>query len=428
MRRSLAEIEDWQSLTNAYSQVLAGQAEMAALEQDATPSSGPLAGVPFAVKDLFDVAGHPTTGCSRFYADNIATSTAPVVQRVLDAGGILVGKTNQHELAMGGTNVVSACGPTHNPFDLDRITGGSSGGSAAAVATRTVPIALGTDTGGSIRNPSSMCGLFGLKPTNGKVSSVGVMPLSPSLDCPGPMAADAQHLALLWRVMSGSDDEPREVTRVGVLDGHFSERVHPAVRAAIAATVDALRELGIEIVDVDGQPDPAFDLWGDFVCMEFIEAHPALLDGREKLFERTASFVDRGASLSPAEREHLRTVPDVARRWFAQRLDGVDVLLAPSAPYPAPRATDDEVDVGGGQTVDVHLGGTSRFTRPVNLAGCPAITIPAGMSEGLPIGIQLIGRVDDEATLISLAASLEASGDRFCSPTPPDPRTAAAAR
>src|SRR2546421_5894345 len=210
VEEALETIDRWQPVTNAFSQIFrdAGSEE---------PREGPLSGVPVAVKDLFDVAGHETTGCSEAYRGNVASRDAVVVRRLREAGAILVGKCNQHELAFGTTNLISACGPAHNPFDPGRIVGGSSGGSAAAVATRCVPIALGTDTGGSIRIPASYCGLFGLKPTHGRLSLEGVMPLAASLDCPGPIASTAADLALAWRALSGEAPSDAPAARIAVL-------------------------------------------------------------------------------------------------------------------------------------------------------------------------------------------------------------------
>src|SRR5438132_509274 len=206
VRRSLDLLSRWQPVTNAFSQVFADEA----LEEAAEAREGTLAGVPVAVKELFDVAGRETTGCCAAYRGNVAKADAPVVRALRDAGAILVGKTNMHELAFGTTNLISACGPAHNPWDPERVPGGSSGGSGAAVGSRVVPIALGTDTGGSIRIPSSFCGVFGLKPTHGRLSLDGVMPLAVSLDCPGPMAWSAGDLALAWKALSGerSSDAP----------------------------------------------------------------------------------------------------------------------------------------------------------------------------------------------------------------------------
>lgn len=427
VQASLKQIARWQTLTNAFSEVWGPEATRAARGADTKIESGaklgPLFGVPIAVKDVFDVAGHPTTGCSEAYADNIAATDAVLVTALRDAGAILVGKTNMHELAMGGTNLVSSCGPTRNPFATDRITGGSSGGSAAALATGVVPLALGTDTGGSIRNPASMCGLFGLKPTQGRLSTDGVMALAPSLDCPGPMAYSARDLGLLWSVLAGSPEKSVRVSRVGLLGGYFADGMHPTVRAAVAATANALAETGIVVVEKNGTEgiQQINDAWRDFVRMEMVEAHPELAERRGRLAPATAEHVTAGLKLVEAGEQHaLRRRPREARGWFERRFEGVDLLLAPSAPYPAPSALADEVPVGGGRSIDVHLGGTSRFTRVVNFSGAPALTIPTGVTdEGLPIGVQLIARWGAEDVLLTVARELEASFDRFRSPAPP---------
>jgi aspartyl-tRNA(Asn)/glutamyl-tRNA(Gln) amidotransferase subunit A len=415
---ALARIAEWQPVTNAFSQIYGEEARAG------NPRPGPLSGVPVAVKDLFDVAGYETTGCSKAFAGNVATVDAELVRKLRGAGAVIVGKTNMHELAMGGTNLISACGPTCNPWDPARITGGSSGGSAAAVATDCVPIALGTDTGGSIRNPCVLCGCWGLKPTHGRLSLQGVMPLAPSLDAAGPLAASAKDLDLAWRVLSGSDGAGALPARAGVLGGFFASHVHSDIRAAIDAVREGLERIGVEVIGLDGDGvDFAFEAWTDFVCMEMIDSRPGLPELSDKLFPRTAGFVARGMSLDESQREALRAVPSKAREWFDRRFDQVDLLLAPSAPYPAPLADQDEVGVGGGETVDVHLGGTSRFTRPVNMAGNPAIAVPAGRGrEGLPVGAQLIGRRGEDETLLAVAASLERLGDPFRPRVPPSRR------
>src|SRR5206468_36393 len=206
MGRALARAEAWQPSMNAFSQLPTEGSHLdAALALDAYPSGselGPVAGVPMAIKDLFDVNGWETSGCCAAYRGTIATRDAPTVERAFREGLLLVGKTNQHELAAGGTNLVSACGRTGNPWDPSRMTGGSSGGSAAAVAAGIVPLAFGSDTGGSIRIPAAMCGTFGLKPTTGRLPLEGLMPLAPSMDCLGPIAATAGDLELLFQAMA----------------------------------------------------------------------------------------------------------------------------------------------------------------------------------------------------------------------------------
>ncbi len=203
---AIRSLQDWQPVTNATSQLFASEALRAA---DALPARpiGPLHGVPVLVKELFDVAGHETTGCCEAFRGNIASADAFVVQRLREAGAIIVGKANMHELAASGTNHISSCGPTRNPWAPDRLTGGSSGGSAAAVATRSVPFTLGTDTAGSIRVPSSFCGTTGLKPTHGRLPMAGTMPLSPRMGCIGPMAGSVEDVALGYAALANEQNQ-----------------------------------------------------------------------------------------------------------------------------------------------------------------------------------------------------------------------------
>jgi aspartyl-tRNA(Asn)/glutamyl-tRNA(Gln) amidotransferase subunit A len=268
-----------------------------------------------------------------------------------------------------------------------------------------------------------MCGIFGLKPTFGRVPLEGAMPLSPSIDCAGPLAATAGDLGTAFRVLSGSADTGSRPRRIGRLRGFFDELVHPDVRDAVDAVESALREAGYDVADADGSgAEPLFEGWPDFVCMELVEAHPRLPDLRELLFPRTAGFVARGLNLTDEERTTLRGLPAKAREWFAQRLDTFDVLIGPSAPYPAPRADEDDVEVGEGRRVDVHLGGTSSFTRPGSLAGVPGLTIPAGLGarSGMPVGVQLTAAWGQDETLLALAAELEAA--TFTAPPLPPER------
>ncbi len=423
----LASLERWQPVTNAFSRVFAGEALAEAEKLDAgLDGDGALRGVPVAIKDLFDVAGHETTGCCAAYESNVAADDAELVRRLRRAGAIIVGKTNQHELAMGATNQISACGPAHNPWDPERITGGSSGGSAAAVVSGVVDLALGTDTGGSIRIPSSLCGCWGLKPTHGSLPLDGVMPLAPSLDCPGPMALDAAGLELLWCVLSGTTPErlaPQPVRRVGLLTGVFERRVHPDSREGVGALALALESLGAEVVPVGGEGvDDAAEVWVDVVCPEMVEAHRPLLEMRERLHPRTAGFFARGITLiedMPELREAAIERAAEISTWFRDRLEGSDLLLAPCTPYAAPRADEHEIDVGGGDKVDVHMGGTSILTRPVSLSGLPALSVPAGRTRAsgerpaLPIAAQLIGPPGSEPTLLDVAKRLEGQDERF---------------
>jgi len=411
VEEALATIDRWQPVTNAFSQIFRD----AASEE---PREGPLSGVPVAVKDLFDVAGHETTGCSEAYRGNVASRDAVVVRRLRDAGAILVGKCNQHELAFGTTNLISACGPAHNPFDPDRIVGGSSGGSAAAVATRCVPIALGTDTGGSIRIPSSFCGLFGLKPTHGRLPLDGVMPLATSLDCPGPIAATAADLALAWHVLSGDPRTSPPAAGVGVID---TDRCTDDVHRAVMHTAEALRDLGVATTDApDALRDSPF-VWVDIAAPEMFRDHRALLDTPEKIHPSIWAFLDYGSKEPPERLQAAREEAGLVRRWFDEQLSAADAVLMPATPFAAPLATDGEIEMRDGERIDVHIGGSS-FARAANLAGLPSIAIPAGRtSQGMPIGVQLVGRPDSEALLLETAARLESFDERFRSPVPAAP-------
>jgi aspartyl-tRNA(Asn)/glutamyl-tRNA(Gln) amidotransferase subunit A len=414
VERALARAEAWQPSTNAFSQQWADLAIDEARRVDATAVSerGTLAGIPIAVKDLFDVGGRETSGCCAAYSGSTAERDAWVVERIRRAGLVMVGKTNQHELAAGGTNLISACGRTGNPWDPASMTGGSSGGSAAAVAAGVVPWALGSDTGGSIRIPSSMCGTFGIKPTTGRIPLDGIMPLAPSMDCPGPIASTLEDLATLYAVMAG--ESPRgspsetEGLRVGVPDGFFSDRVHDDVLAAVRSAADALERAGGRVEPVDGSGlDSVRVVWMSVCCAEFADAHPLLRDPNRR--DLVAPSVRVWLDVGDSQTEQLRATAGEERRriqrWFDRHLSGLDALLIPTTPYPAPRADQDSVDLGKAGTVDVSHVGPGWITCSVNLAGLPAINLPAGRSvQGMPVGVSLVGRSGEEATLLRLAA------------------------
>jgi aspartyl-tRNA(Asn)/glutamyl-tRNA(Gln) amidotransferase subunit A len=246
------------------------------------------------------------------------------------------------------------------------------------------------------------------------------------------MAITASELETLWHVMAATDDQASPAPaalgrlRVGLLGGHFARRIHPDIREAVAFTATALRDLGAELTDVDGEGiGHAVPAWVDIVCAEMVDANPILENNRDKLFTRTAGFVARGLQMTPGERAAAKAAADETKAWFEDRLRDVDVLLAPSSPYPAPLATEEEVDVGNGETLDVQLGGTSTFTRLVNMAGNPAIAIPAGLAASgsrLPVGVQLIGHRNADERLIAAGRALEDAGDgRFRATTAPYP-------
>ncbi|MGH2683115.1 MAG: amidase [Actinomycetota bacterium] len=418
VERSLDRIDRWQQVINAFSQIRPEAAlDEARVRADALARgepAGPLAGVPVAVKELFDVTGWDTSGCSLAYRGNVARRDAEAVRRLRDAGAVVVGKTNQHELAAGATNVISACGPTKNPWDPPRITGGSSGGSAAAVAARIVPLALGSDTGGSIRIPSSFCGTTGLKPTTARVSMEGAMVLAPSLDTAGPIAVTAEDVALALAVLARdqglveASERPPERLRVGVAGGFFTDRVHPEMLEAVEDVRATLQEAGVRTSAVDlGDIRDAPEVWNRVAWPEFAVAHGRLLRRPETLYPRTRSRLEYGSARTAVDYLQAKERAAAIRDVFLEALGEVDALVAPTTPFPAPRADREQVDFGG-VTWDIHRGGPAWLTRPANLAGLPALALPAGFSrEGMPLGVQLIGRPAGEAILLRLARAYE---------------------
>jgi aspartyl-tRNA(Asn)/glutamyl-tRNA(Gln) amidotransferase subunit A len=429
VEEALRRAEAWQPMTRAFSQLHAEEALDQAGRRTEEAAGGddlpPLHGVPVAVKDLFDVAGWETTGCCAAYRGRVAERDAETVRRLRAAGAVVVGKTNQHELAAGATNLISSCGATRNPWDPTRITGGSSGGSGAAVAAGVVPVALGTDTGGSIRIPASMCGATGLKPTHGRVSLEGVMPLAPSLDTAGPLASTVEDCAIVLSVLTGEavPEVPRPVEKlmVGSLGSLHVAFLHPEVLEATMAAVDVFAELGAATSAVIGEDCFAPEVWEEIAWAEMAEHHGALLDRPELLHARTAEILEQGAAQPEANTAAARQRAGAVRAAFLAALSVADVLVAAATPIAAPPAGAEWVEVGSGR-LSVRRGAPSLLTRSVNLAGLPAVSVPAGFSsDGLPLGIQLIGRPGDEATILGLAAAFqEATEHHLARPELPD--------
>ncbi len=371
--------------------------------------TGPLHGVPIAVKDLFDVAGWETSGCCRAYMGNVAAADSAVVRRLRSAGAVIVGKTNQHELAAGGTNAVSACGPTRNPWDVGRLTGGSSGGSAAAVAARIVPAAMGSDTGGSVRIPASFCGVTGLKPTFGRVSLDGAMPLAPSLDTAGPLASSAEDVALLFAAVAERGPRfleeaaaPVGGLRIGVAGGFFADRVQAQILAArddVRAALEAAgaRASGIDVGEITDSPD----VWNRIAWTEFASRYERLLRRPDALYARTRELLEYGARGTGVDLVRARERQGEIRGAFLAALEEVDALLVPATPFPAPP--------------------WDAERRVVNLTPLPALALPSGFSaDGLPLGVQLIGRQGEEALLLRVAAAIQRStGHHERVPSPP---------
>jgi aspartyl-tRNA(Asn)/glutamyl-tRNA(Gln) amidotransferase subunit A len=409
----LARIERLDPVLNAFITVTADEARAAArAAQDGTGPDGPLRGVPLALKDLFDTAGVRTTGGSKILADRGPDRDATVTARLRAAGAVFLGKLNMHEFAYGVSNDNPHFGPCRNPWDLERIPGGSSGGSGAAVAAGMCLGSLGSDTGGSIRIPSSLCGITGLKPTYGRVSRTGVLPLSWSMDHVGPMAGSVRDCALLLGAIAGYDPgDPASADvpapdyvagldggvrglRVGLPRRHFFDHLDDEVRAAVERAAATLREEGAEVRDVTIEGIERANVAGSTILFSEASAYHDqwLREGPEDYGEDVRERLLVGALYPATAYINAQRVRTLVRAAFLDTLSGVDVLLAPATQMTAPPIA--------GFTVDTRAGLT-RLTMPINLVGLPSLALPCGFGGGgLPIGMQLIGRPFDEATIL----------------------------
>jgi aspartyl-tRNA(Asn)/glutamyl-tRNA(Gln) amidotransferase subunit A len=421
VERALARIDRLDGRLGAFVLVLAAEALAEAEERDATrrrgAGTGPLHGVPVAVKDLIDVAGAVTAAGSPKLAGNLAARDAEVVARLRAAGAVVVGKTRTHEFAYG---VVTP--GTVNPWDPERIAGGSSGGSAAAVAAGLVPAALGSDTAGSIRIPSACCGVVGLKPTWGRVPATGVWPLSWSCDHVGPIAADVADVALLDRVLAGEPGPPGPAgphgpapgdrpgaPRIGRLAPAGLEPVDPAVTAVVDELCRRLEAAGTRIDEVTLPLAAARGAVAAIVLAEAAEAHARLLaeTGEDGYSRAMRSMLRIGRSALAGE--YLAGLR-YRGRFVAQvegLLAGRDALLLPTLPCVAPPVDARTVTVAGTQ-VGVQTALT-RLPGPFNCSGSPVLSLPAGLVGGLPVGVSLVGRIGGDRDLLEVAAWVEAA-------------------
>ncbi|MBI4482941.1 MAG: Asp-tRNA(Asn)/Glu-tRNA(Gln) amidotransferase subunit GatA, partial [Acidobacteria bacterium] len=408
VRATLDRITELNGTLNAYITVLADQAEAQAREAEREIRSGryrgPLHGVPISVKDLFHIPGARTTCGSKILQDFVPTEVATAVQRLRSAGAVLVGKTNLHEFAFGVTNINPVFGTVRNPWDLDRIAGGSSGGSAAAVSAALCSASLGTDTGGSIRIPSALCGIVGLKPTYGRVSRHGVVPLSWSLDHVGPMTRSVKDAALMLGVIAGRDgkdpssarapvpdfasslpDHLRGI-RLGIPREYFFDQVDAEVLEAVRRACRLLEESGATSREVS---IPRMDSIPSMYLITYAEAASY---HEKNLRERPGDYgadvrghLEFGSTLLATDYLKAQRLRNLFRRELKAVFETVDALLTPTVPVPAPRSDQSTVTIGNVEE-DVRSA-LLRFTRPFNLAGVPALSVPCGWTRsGLPIG------------------------------------------
>jgi aspartyl-tRNA(Asn)/glutamyl-tRNA(Gln) amidotransferase subunit A len=422
-KQVLDRIRQRQPALNAYITVLEeaalAQARQAEREIRTGHYRGPLHGIPYAAKDLFFTKGVPTTAGSKILKDFVPDYDAAVIERLREAGAVLVGKAGLHEFAYGITSANPHFGPVRNPWDTARIPGGSSGGSTAAQATDQCVFALGSDTGGSVRIPAAYCGLVGLKPTFGRISRYGVFPLGHTLDHVGHFANSVADAATILAALAGPDprddssatEPPPRVElsadpklnryRIGLPSNYYFQYVEPDVARAVRAAVEKLRSLGAEILDVEIPEIEDFTVLSRLILMpEATAVHRQRLKTRRAdIGPDVLSLLDQGQFVLATDYLDAQR----RRRQLVQSLttlfDQVDVIVTPATPNTAPKIGETTVEIGGRQE-DARLAAT-RFVRALNLAGVPALSVPCGLdSKGLPIGLQIFGRAFDEATVL----------------------------
>jgi aspartyl-tRNA(Asn)/glutamyl-tRNA(Gln) amidotransferase subunit A len=438
----LTRIEALDPKLNALVTVTAEEALAAARRADerrAAGESGPLLGVPFLHKDIFCTRGVRTSCGSRMLDNFLAPFDATVTVRLDAAGAVMLGKTNMDEFAMGSSNETSFYGPVRNPWDEQRVPGGSSGGSAAAVAARLAPAATGTDTGGSIRQPAALCGITGLKPTYGRVSRYGMIAFASSLDQGGPMTQTAEDAALMLGAMAGFD--PRDSTsvdrpaedylagldqslaglRIGLPKEYFGEGLDPAVGAVIDTAIEEFRKLGASVKEINlpntGLAVPAYYVVAPAECSSNLSRFDGVRYGYR--CENPKDLLDlylrsRGEGFGAEVKRRImvgtyalsagyydayylkaQQVRRLIREDFMQAFREVDVIMGPTSPSTAFRLGEKADD-----PVTMYL--SDIYTIAVNLAGLPGMSIPAGFVDGLPVGLQVIGDYFQETRLLNV--------------------------
>jgi Asp-tRNA(Asn)/Glu-tRNA(Gln) amidotransferase A subunit family amidase len=372
--------------------------------------TGELSGVPCGIKDLIDVAGMPTTAGSNF-PHGIATQDAGVVKLLKAAGAVILGKTATHEFAYGPTGDVAATGPTRNPHDPTKMSGGSSSGSGAAVAAGHVPFALGTDTGGSARIPAALCGTVGLRPTSGTLDATGVVPLAPTLDTVGILASDVDGASRVWAVISQTaSDVVRavpEAIKVGLIADRFYSKVSTDVAISMKDAVRTLRRAGVTVTDVTlGWLEESISVYDHIQGTEAVETHRQRLLEHPELFQKEVLMrLQSAQSVQKSEYELALSQRSQWRAHVDEYFEDCDVLICPTTPITAPLIGQRSCFDAGWATAKEAL---LNFNSPWSVLGVPALALPMGKdSSGMPTSIQLIGRPNCEQTVFSIALLLE---------------------
>jgi aspartyl-tRNA(Asn)/glutamyl-tRNA(Gln) amidotransferase subunit A len=404
---------------------------------------GPLHGIPISLKDLVYIKGVRSTSGSKILADFVPDYDSTITRKLRKAGAIIVGTNNLHEFASGITGINPHYGPSRNPWDINRMSGGSSGGSAVAVSSGMSLASIGTDTSGSIRVPASLCGIFGLKPTYGRVSKYGVMPLAPSIDHVGPLARSAWDIGVLLQVIAGYDkmdtssvkvpvpDYLKEISsfseirnnnnndhyddssakfKIGIPKQFFFDMIEPKVMEIFRAFVDRLHGCGITTisnVDVDGT-DKIFETWRPIRLSEATSIHNEWMVSRHQDYgEDVIRMLQKGLEVTAVHYINaLHKWRQEIKDAFLKAMSGYDALLVPTTIIPAPFLNQKEVNIEG-KTIEVYSC-LSKLTTVFDIIGLPVLNIPAGLVDSkLPVGVQLVGRPFDESRILKIAYTYE---------------------
>lgn len=412
-RECLETIDRLNPVLNAFITVTAEsalqEAKLAEEEIAAGHWRGPLHGIPIGLKDLIDAAGVRTTAASAFFRDRVPTEDAEVVKKLKSAGAVFLGKQNLHEFAYGGSSLISCFGPPRNPVNPDFITGGSSGGSAAAVAAGMCYGAIGTDTAGSVREPAALCGAVGLKPSCGLVSTAGIIPLSLSLDHAGPIARTVEDAAILLDTITDPPTTSRKATKVGIENfvvgiprKYFFDDLDPEVAAAVEKAVVQIGALAVGVRELHLPVDEDRTLQ----AAEAYAYHRERVASSQELFQsETLRRIRTGENISESDYRQALANLQQARREIAEQFAEIDVVVMPTTPIPAPRIADLLKDPSLLRPAELLL---LRNTRPVNMWGLPAVSVPCGFTtQGLPIGLQIVGPPGGESKVLRAAYAYE---------------------
>lgn len=429
---SLDKIKKFNPELNAFITVLEDSARQEAKAAETMIKNGkylgPLHGIPISLKDLIYVNGVRSTSGSKILSDFVPNYDSTVVKKLKNAGAILIGMNNTHEFACGITNINPHYGSSRNPWDFKRMSGGSSGGSAVAVSSGMSSASIGTDTSGSIRVPSSLCGIFGLKPTYGRVSKYGVMQLAPSMDHIGPIARSAWDIAAVLQVISGHDpmdnstsDKPvpnyLEILSSGKLDKkfkvaipnpYFFDLIDSKVMRSFEKFVDELQKYGIESTHVQlDDTDKIFDTWRSLRLGESAATHKEWVKTRRKDYDpQVLSMLDEGSTITAVEYIAALKAKNTLRNAFLKAMKGSDALLVPTTIITAPLLDQQFTKIGGEEITTYKA--LSRQTIGLSAAGLPSLNVPMGLTnDKLPIGAQFIGKPFEEETLLEMAYSYE---------------------